>query len=220
VKPISASRKRPLREEVYELLKKSILTGECKPGDWLREEDLSRKLEISRTPIREAFRKLEMDGFIKYYSNKGSIVSEIYTEDLDDIYDLRALVESRIARKAAARITPKTIERLRRVLEQEAQPRGRDDTLRNTDDFNTIIFEASKSVPLTLAAEFLRNMTTRVQYRYPINQERREKAREEHLRIVEALEKKDGQTAADATYEHLMSAKRFAREHQSAPDED
>ncbi len=214
MKPISSRRKRPLREEVYELLKKSILTGECNPGDWLREEDLSRKLGISRTPIREAFRKLEMDGFIKYHSNKGSIVSEIYTEDLDDIYDLRALAESRIAYKAASRITEDSLDRLRHVLGSDALPDDRDDTLKNTDDFNTIIFEASRSVSLALVAEFLRNMTMRVQYRYPVNSERKRKAHEEHHKILAALERKDAGAAADATYEHLMQAKIFARGHE------
>lgn len=213
--PISPKRTRPLREEVYELLRQNILLGVHKPGDWLREEELSRNFGISRTPIREAFRKLEMDGFITYQNNKGSLVSEVYRDDLSDIYDIRAFVECCIIRKAVRNVTLQLLEQLKRNIDDEAKVTKEEEILSYSNEFNELIFSAAKNQALVNVAKFLRDMTARVKYRYHVTDSRRNESRKEHIKIYEALESGSEIMAEQAVHQHIINAKIFAQNQES-----
>lgn len=83
-----------IKEQVYQLIKDDICNGVYKPGQWLQEADLSTRFEVSRSPIREALRQLVADGLVVEYPNRGVFVKEFTPKDIEDVYDLRILLES------------------------------------------------------------------------------------------------------------------------------
>jgi DNA-binding GntR family transcriptional regulator len=102
-------------DRAYEAIRDDILSGRLAPGERLREEDLTRQIGVSRTPIREALRRLENDGYTIVEPNKGASVPVYSKRDVDEIYGLRALLEGHAARRAATRITPEQISELERI---------------------------------------------------------------------------------------------------------
>ena len=111
----------PLRESVFNTLRKAILTGELKPGERLMEIHLANKLGVSRTPIREAIRKLELEGLVKIIPRSGAQVAQISEQDLKDVLEIRRSLDILCARLASERITPEEKERLQRNCEHFEQ---------------------------------------------------------------------------------------------------
>jgi DNA-binding GntR family transcriptional regulator len=99
-------------EQAYEAIRLDILSGLIKPGERLREEDLVKRAGVSRTPVREALRRLEADGYAVVEANRGATVASHSKRDVDEIYGLRALLEGHAARRAATRITPQQLSRM------------------------------------------------------------------------------------------------------------
>jgi DNA-binding GntR family transcriptional regulator len=99
-------------EQAYEAIRKDILSGTIKPGERLREEDLVKRVGVSRTPVREALRRLVADGYTVVEANRGATVASYSKRDVDEIYGLRALLEGHAARRAATRITPEQLEQM------------------------------------------------------------------------------------------------------------
>jgi len=112
---------RPLREMVYEELKTQILTGKIIPGTRLMEIELAENMGVSRTPIREAIRKLEKEGLVIIEPRKGAYASQISTEDMVAILEVRQNMEGLAAHFAAARINSDELENLRDVFEKYNQ---------------------------------------------------------------------------------------------------
>src|SRR6266849_628285 len=101
-----------------ELIRQAILEGGLEPGSRLKEEELARELGISRTPVREALLMLHAEGLIVTTPNRGASVRVHEAEDLDDLYQLRALLEGHATRRAATRISEREIEVLRESCER------------------------------------------------------------------------------------------------------
>ena len=100
----------PLRDVVFNTLRQAILTGELKPGERLMEIHLANKLGVSRTPIREAIRKLELEGLVNIIPNKGAYVTGISDKDVHDIYMIRSMLEGLCVRWATEHITQDQLE--------------------------------------------------------------------------------------------------------------
>jgi DNA-binding GntR family transcriptional regulator len=109
---------RPLRDEVYDAVRRAIVQGELAPGLRLVETELAGRLGISRTPIREALRKLEAEGFLSKGPGSSLVVSEMSLEEVEETFRIRAVLEGLAARLAAERATPERIAHLERVLER------------------------------------------------------------------------------------------------------
>jgi DNA-binding GntR family transcriptional regulator len=107
-----------LREKIVETIRNAIVNGQLASGTRVAEPDLADKFGISRTPIREAFRQLESEGFIRVIPRKGAIVASLSPKDVADFYDLKAVLEGYAARSAAKKLTPKDIERMESVNRQ------------------------------------------------------------------------------------------------------
>ncbi len=111
---------RTLREQIVSSLKESIIRGELTPGQKVSEPELAGKLGISRTPIREAFRQLESEGYLTVMPRKGAVVSRMSKKEIEDFYEVKSLLEGYAARKAARKATEKDIEKLRKLNDQLA----------------------------------------------------------------------------------------------------
>lgn len=101
-----------LRERIVDFIKDSIVTGRLKPGERVPEQEIAASFGISRTPIREAFRQLESEGFITVVPRKGAVVSPITDKDVSEFYEIKGLLEGYAARTACGKLSDKDIERL------------------------------------------------------------------------------------------------------------
>ena len=107
---------RSLRGRVFQRIREDILTGVYRDGEELREITLGEKLGVSRTPVREALRQLELEGLVAIVPNKGAYVTAITQKDVRDIYKIRSLLEGLCARWAARNITEQQIEELEETV--------------------------------------------------------------------------------------------------------
>jgi DNA-binding GntR family transcriptional regulator len=111
----------PVRERAYEYLKGAILSGRFSPGERLTEEHLARQLGISRTPIREALHKLESEGLITPLATRGFVAARDSREEVDELFDIRAVLEGYALRLCSARITEQVLQRLEETIERAAE---------------------------------------------------------------------------------------------------
>ncbi len=108
----------PIRERAYEYLKSSILSGRINPGERLTEEHLAKELGISRTPIREALHKLESEGLIKPLATRGFVASRDSKEEVEELFEIRAVLEGYALRVICGRISDSVLDRLEEAVEK------------------------------------------------------------------------------------------------------
>ena len=185
---------RPIREIAYDVLKKAIITGEIPAGERIVETDYADRLHISRTPLREALRKLERDGLVEYVMRRGVVVHAFTTEDVEQIYTIRNALEMLTLAAIMENATAEDIEELREYL-------GRMDVLQEKDDVESLS-PLAREFHTRLTAISRKNRILRViegQDEYirrfssmAIHQEnRRPTAHEEHHKLVDLLEERD-----------------------------
>src|ERR671925_1280000 len=101
--------KRPLKEDIFDVLHEKIISGVYKPGDWLRQDDIATLLGVSMTPVREALDLLVSAGLAERVPYRGVRVREMSTKDVVEAYGLRLILEAMIAREAAKNVTPEQV---------------------------------------------------------------------------------------------------------------
>ncbi len=111
-------RHQTLREKILETIRDAILKGSLKPGERVSEPDLAERFGISRTPIREAFRQLESEGYLQVVPRKGAVVASLSERDIEEFYAIKIILEGFAARMAAEKLTGKEIERLESINER------------------------------------------------------------------------------------------------------
>jgi DNA-binding GntR family transcriptional regulator len=109
---------KPLRDVVFDYMKDAIITGKLKPGERLMEVQLAEKLGVSRTPVREAIRKLELEGLVVMVPRKGAYVADLDAKDLLNVLEVRSSLEGLAASLAAERITEEEIDKLKKIIEE------------------------------------------------------------------------------------------------------
>ena len=140
-----------LREKVFLQLEEDIISGMYKAGEKLTESMLSQKLQVSRTPVREAIRQLELEGLVESIPNKAIIVTGVTREDIEDIYEIRIAIEGLAARRAAQNITEEELERLKEITDlQEFYTMKQDmkQLVKTDGDFHETTFRAAGSKTL------------------------------------------------------------------------
>ena len=114
--PVKLDSYKPLREVVFDSLREAIINGTLRPGERLMEIQMAEELGVSRTPVREAIRKLELEGFVVMMPRKGAYVAGISFKDIEDVFEVRASLEALASGLAAERITGEELEDLERIL--------------------------------------------------------------------------------------------------------
>lgn len=198
-----------LRARVFKALEEDIINGKLQPGDSLIETKLSEELGVSRTPIREAIRQLELEGLVKIYPNKGAVVLGVSAQDIEDIYTIRTMIEGLAARWAAEKITPEEIEALNESVELLEFYTNKNDMqhLQKLDSkFHEIIYEACKSKPLKHTLSTFHHYIQRARVTSFETPGRAKKALEEHKAILQAIIDRDAERAERLTCEHVKNA--------------
>jgi DNA-binding GntR family transcriptional regulator len=198
-----------LHERVFAQLRQSILDGTYEPGTVIHESRIAAELGVSRTPVREAFRKLEQEGLVTIIRNKGAVVAGVTEQDIKDIYAVRAVVEGLAAKWAAVHITPAQLQELEELLTKmdRAAQAGDFRTWRELDTrFHEVLYEASHSIPLELVLSAFHDYVRRARLDSLASPGRMRQAGEEHGAIVAALKENDPDLAAHALAEHCRNA--------------
>ncbi len=196
----------PLRESVFNTLRKAILTGELKPGERLMEIHLANKLGVSRTPIREAIRKLELEGLVKIIPRSGAQVAQISEQDLKDVLEIRRSLDILCAGLASERITQEEKERLQRCcknFEQMTQTGDQVGVASADVDFHDVISEAAKNKRLLQILNSLADQMYRYRFEYIKDDLRYQQLVKEHYEICDAIIKGDAQAAGAAAKVHI-----------------
>ena len=196
----------PLRDVVFNTLRQAILRGELKPGERLMEIQLANKLGVSRTPIREAIRKLELEGLVLMIPRRGAEVAEITEKSLRDVLEVRDALEERAVELACDRITGADIERLKEAAEEfKVALQGGDVTEYAEADvkFHDIIYHATDNQKLI---QLLYNFREQM-YRYRVEYLKRKEVHPillaEHQHIIECIDRKDKKAAKIAISTHI-----------------
>lgn len=201
---------RPLREIVYEELKAQILKGDIKPGTRMMEVELAEVLGVSRTPVREAIRKLEKEGLVKIEPRRGAYASELSVKDMVDILEVRQSMEGLAAYYCAQRINDEQKEQLRdyALAFNEAVEEGVYEDMINYDTkFHHLIVECCDNDILVHMIEQLQELVLRFRYLYYSDFKRAEQMPSEHHEIFEAVASGDAERAREAAALHINRLK-------------
>ena len=196
----------PLRDVVFNTLRQAILRGELKPGERLMEIQLANKLGVSRTPIREAIRKLELEGLVLMIPRKGAEVAEITEKSLRDVLEVRRALEELAVQLVCEKITQEQIEELK-VAAKEFQNTLKDGDITKIAEadvrFHDVIYMATDNQKLILLLNNLREQMYRFRVEYLKRKEVHPQLIAEHEEIIEMIEKREKDTAIKVVCEHI-----------------
>lgn len=201
---------RPLREIVYEELKAQILKGDIKPGTRMMEVELAEVLGVSRTPVREAIRKLEKEGLVKIEPRRGAYASELSVKDMVDILEVRQSMEGLAAYYCAQRINDEQKEQLRDyalAFNKAVEEGVYEDMISYDTKFHHLIVECCDNDILVHMVEQLQELVLRFRYLYYSDFKRAEQMPAEHHEIFEAVASGDAERAREAAALHINRLK-------------
>lgn len=217
-------RHKTLREQIASSLRDSIIRGELRPGQKLTEPELAERLGISRTPIREAFRQLESEGFLTVIPRRGAVVASISRKEIADFYEIKSLLEGYAAKKAAERMTGREIERLRKINARLAELAAKGQVeafFHKNDEFHNFFMSMCGNEKLVELRDNMVNRFLGLRLAALSVPGRLGESVRQHVNIIRAFEKRDGRLAEAVVVEHaLLGGEDLASQVDSAEDED
>jgi DNA-binding GntR family transcriptional regulator len=197
-----------LRGRVFHKIREDILSGKYKDNEELKEVAIGKELGVSRTPVREAFRQLELEGLIRIIPNRGAYVTGIQADDVRDIYMIRSRLEGLCARLACQYITDQEMEEMEEVvyLAEFHAGKGHMDQLAELDNrFHTILYESCHSKMLEHTLTDYHQYVWRIRQR-ALSSVRGRVCNQEHRKIMEAIRDKNVDLAEQLANEHMINA--------------
>lgn len=220
--------KRPLKEDIFDVLHEKIISGVYKPGDWLRQDDIATQLGVSMTPVREGLDLLVSAGLAERVPYRGVRVREMSTKDVVEAYGMRLFLEAVIAQEAAKNITRQQVAGLERTLEETKKHQTLKDVSldrKSSREFHSAIAAATKNDLLIKLYEVVSNafpdwLLYEALFRYPeIIHDSMMNTYKEHVTIVNALKKGDAEKAMQASIEHVMESGKWLEDYLDIPAE-
>ncbi len=196
----------PLRDVVFNTLRQAILTGELKPGERLMEIHLANKLGVSRTPIREAIRKLELEGLVTMIPRRGAEVAQITEKSMNDVLEVRRAMDALCTELACTRITDEEIAALKAACEKFAEIAETKDIRKCAQadvEFHDIIVKATGNKRLVQLINNLSEQMYRYRFEYLKDVSRYANLIEEHKVIYESVKNRDKAAAKAAAELHI-----------------
>ena len=186
-----------LREKILENIRDAIISGTLKAGSRVSEPDLAERYGISRTPIREAFRQLESEGYLTVIPRRGAVVSEFNTKEVEDFYAIKSILEGYAAHCACDKLTAKELERLQTINNRLAALADANDVrgfCKIHDEFHSLFINAADNEKLKEMIFGLVSRFQRLRYMSLSLPGRMKISVQEHEKIIEAFRKKDAET--------------------------
>lgn len=203
---------KPLNEIVYEGLRNAIIQGHIPVGERINESIYSQKMNISRTPVREALRRIQQEGLVEYVPRLGVVVKKITIEDAKEIYQIRMALDILATTNAMKIMTDDDFDEMKNLLEktQEANDNGEvQKVIELSRDFNDIIYRFAQMPRLESILHKLREYLVRFRDISLNGEERRKKALEEHWLIYKNMKNKNFEAIALIIQEHLQYSEEF-----------
>ena len=197
-----------LRGKVYDRIRVDILYGVYKEHEELNEATLGEKMGVSRTPVREALRQLELEGLVEIIPNKGARVTGITKKDIEDIYQIRYLLEGLSARWATEHVTEEQLEKMEETLyltEFHAKKGNFAQVYELDSLFHELMYEASGSKMLNHILSDFHMYVTRIRKTSLASGNRSKNSTEEHRAILEAIKDRDVNRAEECAHMHVKS---------------
>lgn len=201
---------KPLGEVVFEYLRNAILAGELKPGERLMEVTIADQLGVSRTPVREAIRKLEKESFVIMIPRKGAYVADLTKKDIMEVLEIRKELEGFAAALAAERMTLAEKESLGRIVErfnESLMNMDKKSMIDSDNEFHSAIFEATKNQRLINIIYDLHDQFQRFRLIYFNEFNNFKEIQASHNRIFDAIIKQDSKNARLEAENHVESIK-------------
>lgn len=209
VKNTDLSQNRPLKDVVYESLRKTLIEGKIPVGERFIEKEYSDRLNISRTPVRDSLKQLEAEGLIKYIPRTGVIVNRITRDDVIEIYKIRNSLELLVATESMKHITQTDAENIYKLLDMTelANKEGKtDEVIHLFTKFNNQLYDLSNMKILPTMISNLNSYLHRFRIISIEDSSRREKALLEHKQIIDAIVAKDRYLAEMIIKKHLYDS--------------
>ena len=203
---------RPLREIVYEELKREILVGEIAPGTRMMEIELADEMGVSRTPVREAISKLEKEGLVTIEPRKGAYASDVSIKDMVDVLEVREDLEAMAAAMAAQKVNEdekKALIEATLEYKEAVESERTEDIIRCDEKFHQLIVNCSGNKTLVQLFSQVQELALRFRYLYYDDFSRYERMPMEHREIEEAILSGDYEKARVAAGEHVKKLKQF-----------
>jgi DNA-binding GntR family transcriptional regulator len=199
---------KPLREVIFTTLRDAIIVGELRPGERLMEVKLAEKMGVSRTPVREAIRKLELEGLVDMIPRKGAHVADLSVKDIVDVLEVRASLDGLAALLAAERITDEEVDELKHVNSQFVsflQKENLQGSIKKDVEFHEIIYRSSRNEKLIQIVSNLREQVQRFRVIYLKDYVNPNELEKEHKDIIEAICSKDSELSRKVAQNHIKS---------------
>ena len=208
---------KPLRDVVFENIRNAILDSTLKPGERLMEIQLAEQLGVSRTPVREAIRKLELEGLVIMVPRKGAYVASISKKEVLDIMELRIGLEGIAARLAAERISKHEIEDLEHIstaLGKSIEKNDLESMMKYDEEFHNYIFEITGNYKLkSIFATIWEPVYNKFRLSYMSDYSSAVNIVDEHKKILTALKKGNKDLAESLAKEHIEKSEQFMIDH-------
>lgn len=200
-----------LSDQIYSLLKDAILKGELAPGERLEEDKLAKLFQVSRSPVREAIRKLEHTGLVTIVPRRGAFVVRLSYKEIIDIMDIREVLEGLAARLACENLSEKDLTKIEKFfhkLEQEVKKGNITEYPQQEFDFHKFILRFANNDKLTVINNALYTQIRFIRYRSGASSKKRVvQAIKEHKALLEAFKKRDPVLAEKRMRQHIRNAK-------------
>jgi len=203
----------PLSEKIAQTIRSNIIKGIIKPGERLVEPKLSEMLGISRTPIREALRLLEMEGFIEIIPRRGAIVTILTRKDIDDIFVIKQKLEPLASRLAVEFLTKQDIDKMKELAAKmhAGSARGVTQLINWNYDFHNIFTYKCGNERLIKMLEGLQQQFKRATVYSFTTEGRTKEVNEEHEKLISAFEQKDCDLVEQIVENHVHNGWQFIR---------
>lgn len=206
---------KPVRELVYDSLKKLIINGEIAPGEKIIETEYAKKFQISRTPIREAIRMLELEGFVKSRTKGGVTVTKLSAADVEEIYKIRIALEGIILKEVIAKANDEDLKKIDKLLNETKKlvdEKGNEEgVFKLFSDFNRLLYSISDLKRVVGMITNINLYLKRFRMISILSSERKDIAFKEHCHIFEAIKNKDIQKALETNKTHLERSRDFIK---------
>jgi DNA-binding GntR family transcriptional regulator len=189
---------------VYKWIRQAIVASEFKPGEWITQENITGRLNVSRTPVRDAFKRLQSEGLLIIKPHMGAMVVHLSLEKLIEVYEIRMLLEGAAARHAGENITDKNIKELEKINAKMAACRNDTKQFINCNrNFHHTLYSFSRREYLINSIFSLWDLIEPYRLMYFMHKGKLDGAIEEHVQIIDALKRHEPEKVHQAVIDHL-----------------
>ena len=208
--PIRLEGYQPLRDMVFDVLMNAIMMGQLSPGERLLEVQLAEEMGVSRTPVREAIRRLELEGFVVMVPRKGAYVAGLSVNDVESVYEIRTALETLAVRLAAQRMEAEDyqyLEELSAKMRETWQGGNVENWIDLDAKFHEALYKFSRNERLVQLMSNVMEQISRYRIISLANMQVRHNSLAEHEELIEALRNRDSEAAAGAAAHHIENTK-------------